>query len=194
MRLMKDACTRPARLLLLTDAHNESQHVAKAHTKGQATVEAALLIPALLISLLLLIQPGILLYTRMVMEGAAAEGCRALATASSLEEDTATVEDFVKRRLASVPQQENFHVHDPVCSWQIDLSGNEASEEVAVSISTEVKPLPLFDFGLDALSVLNSSGNYELKVSHHLTTKSTWVRENAIGNEPEQWIERWNDS
>lgn len=194
MKPMKDACAKPASLLLLPNAQNESQRAAKAHTKGQATVEAALLIPAILISLLLLIQPGILLYTRMVMEGAAAEGCRVLATASSLEEDTATVEDFVKRRLASVPQQENFHVHDPVCSWQIDLSGNEASEEVAVSISTEVKPLPLFDFGLDALGVLNSSGNYELKVSHHLTTKSTWVRENAIGNEPEQWIERWNDS
>lgn len=149
---------------------------------------------ALLISLLLLIQPGILLYTRMVMEGAAAEGCRVLATASSLEENTATVEDFVKRRLASVPQQENFHVHDPACSWQIDLSGNEASEEVTVSISTEVKPLPLFDFGLDALGVLNSNGNYELKVSHHLTTKSMWVRENTISNEPERWIERWNDS
>lgn len=152
------------------------------------------MIPALLISLLLLIQPGILLYTRMVMEGAAAEGCRVLATASSLEENTETVEGFIKRRLASVPQQENFHVHDPACSWQIDLSGNEASEEVTVSISTEVKPLPLFDFGLDALGVLNSNGNYELKVSHHLTTKSTWVRENTISNEPERWIERWNDS
>ena len=126
--------------------------------------------------------------------GAAAEGCRVLATASSLEENTETVEGFIKRRLASVPQQENFHVHDPACSWQIDLSGNEASEEVTVSISTEVKPLPLFDFGLDALGVLNSNGNYELKVSHHLTTKSTWVRENTISNEPERWIERWNDS
>lgn len=194
MRCAKDACAKPARSLLFAKARSESQHATKVRMKGQATVEAALLIPALLISLLLLIQPGILLYARMVMEGAAAEGCRVLATASSLEENTATVEDFVKRRLASVPQQENFHVHDPACSWQIDLSGNEASEEVTVSISTEVKPLPLFDFGLDALGVLNSNGNYELKVSHHLTTKSTWVRENTISNEPERWIERWNDS
>lgn len=194
MRCAKDACAKPARSLLFASARSGSQHATKVRMKGQATVEAALLIPALLIRLLLLIQPGILLYTRMVMEGAAAEGCRVLATASSLEENTATVEDFVKRRLASVPQQENFHVHDPSCSWQIDLSGNEASEEVTVSISTEVKPLPLFDLGLDALGVLNSNGNYELKVSHHLTTKSTWVRENTISNEPERWIERWNDS
>lgn len=117
MRCAKDACAKPARSLLFAKARSESQHATKVRMKGQATVEAALLIPALLISLLLLIQPGILLYTRMVMEGAAAEGCRVLATASSLEENTATVEDFVKRRLASVPQQENFHVHDPSCSW-----------------------------------------------------------------------------
>lgn len=105
MRCAKDACAKPARSLLFAKARSESQHATKVRMKGQATVEAALLIPALLISLLLLIQPGILLYTRMVMEGAAAEGCRVLATASSLEENTATVEDFVKRRLASVPQR-----------------------------------------------------------------------------------------
>lgn len=194
MRLVRDACARPASLFLLTNTQNKSQNATRSRTKGQATVEAALLIPALLVSLLLLIQPGILLYTRMVMEGAAAEGCRVLATASSLEENTATVEDFIKRRLASVPQQANFHVHDPACSWQIDLLGNETSEEVTVSISTEVKPLPLFDVGLNALGVLNGNGNYELKVAHHLTTKSTWVRENTISNEPKRWIERWNDS
>ena len=104
MRRVKDACTKPARSPLLANARSGSQHATKVRTKGQATVEAALLIPALLISLLLLIQPGILLYTRMVMEGAAAEGCRVLATASSLEENTETVEGFIKRRLASVPK------------------------------------------------------------------------------------------
>ncbi len=39
---------------------------------GQGTVEAALVLPVLLIALLLLIQPGILLYDRIVMENAAA--------------------------------------------------------------------------------------------------------------------------
>ena len=41
---------------------------------GQATVEAAVLIPVLFTVLLLLIQPGIILYDRMVMNYAAAEG------------------------------------------------------------------------------------------------------------------------
>lgn len=162
--------------------------------RGQATVEAAFLIPALLLSLLLLIQPGILLYTRMVMEGAAAEGCRVLATASDLEQGTDTVESFVKRRLASVPQQPNFHVHDPACSWVIKLNGGETASQVSVQITNEIRPLPLFDFGLKALGVLNARGNYEITVTKELTTKSTWVQENTLSNDPEQWIERWNVS
>lgn len=162
--------------------------------RGQAVVEAAFLIPALLLSLLLLIQPGILLYTRMVMEGAAAEGCRILATTSDLEQGTNTVEGFIKRRLASIPQQQNFHVHDPACSWVITLSGDETATQVSIQITNEIKPLPLFDFGLEALGVLNDHGNYELTVDKQLITKNAWVQGNTLSNDPEQWIERWNAS
>ena len=42
---------------------------------GQATVEAAFLLPVLFVGLLLLMQPGILLYDRLVMQAAASEGC-----------------------------------------------------------------------------------------------------------------------
>ena len=44
---------------------------------------------------------------------------------------------------ARVYEIESCLLYTSSCSWQIDLSGNEASEEVTVSISTEVKPLPL---------------------------------------------------
>ena len=47
---------------------------------GQATVEAAFALPIALLLVLLLVQPGILLYDRIVMQGAAAEACRLLAT------------------------------------------------------------------------------------------------------------------
>ena len=40
---------------------------------GQATVEAAFLLPVLFVGLLLLMQPGILLYDRLVMQAAASE-------------------------------------------------------------------------------------------------------------------------
>ena len=52
-------------------------------------MEAAVLIPVLFTALLLLLQPGILLYDRMVMQGAAAEGCRLLATKTAALGDMA---------------------------------------------------------------------------------------------------------
>ncbi len=48
--------------------------------RGQATVEAAFAVPVLMVLVLVLVQPGIILYDRIVMEGAAAAGCRLLAT------------------------------------------------------------------------------------------------------------------
>ena len=42
--------------------------------RGQATVEAAFAVPVLMVLVLMLVQPGIILYDRIVMEGAAA-GC-----------------------------------------------------------------------------------------------------------------------
>ena len=43
-------------------------------------MEAAFALPIALLLVLLLVQPGILLYDRIVMQGAAAEACRLLAT------------------------------------------------------------------------------------------------------------------
>ena len=70
-------------------------------TRGQATVEAALLIPALLLGLVIAVQPGIVLFDRVVMESAAAEGCRVLETASAADEGE--VVEYVQRRLGAVP-------------------------------------------------------------------------------------------
>jgi hypothetical protein len=162
--------------------------------RGQAVVEAAFLIPLLLLALLLLIQPAILLYTTLIMQSAAAETCRIVATESLMEKNAEAVEGYALRRLAAVPQQENFHVHNPTCSWKITYTGDETASEVWVEISNEVKPLPLFDFGLKALGVLNENGNYQIKISHHLTTKSAWAQASPLGNNPNDWIERWNAS
>ena len=62
--------------------------------RGQSTVEAAVALPVVFLLVLLLVQPGIVLYDRMVMAGAAAEGCRLLATSDG---DAATCEEYVRR-------------------------------------------------------------------------------------------------
>ena len=89
-------------------------------TRGQATVEAAFLIPVVLVLLLLLIQPGILLYNQLVMAAAASEGCRLLATKT----DRAVVsqekcESYIMRSLGSVSPHDMFHIHVGGCSWVI---------------------------------------------------------------------------
>ncbi len=156
--------------------------------EGQAIVEAAFALPILLCGLLLLLQPGIVLYDRIVMQGAAAEGCRLLATSS--EGDAAVCEEYVKRRLGSVPQHDLFHVHRPSCTWRVELSGNEQSSEVAVSISTELKPLPLIGLGAGLLGMTNDEGNLEVRVEERASVQPAWADEGGSRN-PQDWIGSW---
>lgn len=154
---------------------------------GQATVEGAFLIPVILLLLLLLIQPGILLYNRCVMNAAAAEGCRMLATRTSDGADDAYAE-AIRRHLGSIPEQENFHVHRGGCSWEIQLFGGETSTEVSVKITNKVKPLPLFDTGADALGITDSQGYYTQRVEIKQSTQPSWVAGNALGMNPDAWV------
>ncbi len=152
---------------------------------GQSTVEAAFALPILMLLVLLLLQPGIILYDRIVMQGAAADGCRLLATTAS--GNASTNEDYIRRRLSAVPQIDQFHVHSSGCSWQIELSGDEASDEVTVRISTEVKPLPLLDFGMALAGFTNENGNLRIEVESTETTQPDWVADAAEGRNPSAW-------
>lgn len=159
-------------------------------TKGQATVEAAFLIPVMFVLLLLLIQPGILLYNHMVMQAAASEGCRLLATKT----DIAGVSEekcrsFILRRLGSIPPQENFHIHKGGCSWEIELQGDESSETVQVTIRNQVKLLPLFDFMGSLLRLYGESGAFEQEVQISMITQPSWVSESEFGINPQAWVE-----
>lgn len=159
---------------------------------GQATVEAAFLIPLIFVLLLLLIQPAILLYDRTVMQSAAAEGCRMLATktaAMGMTDDE--YKEAIIRHLGAIPQQDNFHVHSGGCTWGIDLEGDEGSSSVAVLITTQVKPLPFLDMGAVLLGMANDSGNLEVKVSASAPTQDSWVAGNELGMNPAAWVEKW---
>lgn len=105
-------------------------------TRGQATIEAALLIPALLLGLVIAAQPGIVLFDRVVMEAAAAEGCRALETASAADEGE--VVEYVQRRLGAVPAVSAFHEG----LWDIEVQGaGQSGQCVSVRISPWVQAL-----------------------------------------------------
>ncbi len=148
------------------------------------------MLPIVMVLILLLIQPGIILYDRIVMEGAAAEGCRLLTTLPSSGKDAGV--DYVKRRLSAVPQQDLFHVHSGTsCSWVIELSGDETASEVSVSIKTEVKPLPLIGAGAALLGITNGSGNFEVRVKSQLASQPSWLDAGDDGFDPAKWIGAW---
>ena len=156
---------------------------------GQATIEAAFLIPVMFLLLLLLIQPGILLYNQMVMNAAASEGCRLLATRTDIAGMSAEkCEGFILRRLGSVPPQENFHVHDGGCSWEITLDGDETSGTVTVTIKNQVKLLPLFDTVGSLLRLYGESGSYEQEVQVSTPTQPEWAAASEHGLNPQAWV------
>lgn len=151
---------------------------------GQSSVEAAYVIPVLLVLFLILMQPSILLYNRVVMGNAAAEGCRVLAT--MLESEKSACEAFVLRRLGSIPDQENFHVHKATCSWEVELVGSETSAEVSVKIEQEVKLLPLLDGMARAFGAADENGCIKQSVEVKMPSKSPWV--SSEGTNPSDWV------
>ena len=162
--------------------------------RGQGTVEAAVVLPVLFLLMLLLLQPGIVLYDRQVMGSAASEACRLLATktsaAGSMQE---SCEAFVRHRLSAIPQHDSFHVHGSKCSWRITLTGDENSEYVSVRIKNELRPLPLLDAGSRLLGLTNAAGNLEIEESVTMPTQPSWASTVEGGLDPSSWIGAWSE-
>lgn len=156
--------------------------------RGQATVEAAFGIPVVLLLVLLLVQPGIILYDRMIMASAAAEGCRLLAVG---EGDAETCIDFVKRRLGAVPQHDLFHVHQGGCTWEVLCEGGGSADRSRVVVRTEVRPLPLLDMGAALLGLVNERGNLVVEVETEAPTRAAWAQDSLGGGHPNDKAGVW---
>ena len=149
-----------------------------ARNDGQATVEAAFLLPTVLLTMGLLLEPACLLYTLMAMRHAAAETARLLVTASS-ETD---VRSFCLRRLEAVPEIGLFHTGGSE-DWVVDLS-NEAGV-VSVTIRGHARPLPVL--GLVVGSVLGrDERGVILKAEHRARLRPGW-----LGGDERAWSEIW---
>lgn len=156
---------------------------------GQAVVEAAFALPVMMVLMLMLVQPAIVLYDRAVMNAAAAEGCRLLATARA--DEVEACEGYILRRLGSVPQQDLFHVHEPSCAWEVDLVGNSSSAEVTVRIANEVRLLPLIGAGATALGAAEGEGRMRIEVEATLPTQPSWISGSEVGYESAEWVGAW---
>ena len=157
--------------------------------EGQATVEAALVLPLVFVVILLLLQPAIVLYDRVVMANAAAEGCRFAATSADPE---GVCKQFVLRRLGAIPPHELFHAHEAGCSWAIEVQGGESASQSRVSIENKLRPLPLLGVCAKALGLVDESGYLTVRVERRLDAQPAWAAPSGYDAGPSQWIGAWN--
>jgi hypothetical protein len=155
--------------------------------RGQATVEAAVMLPVLMTLVLMVCQPAIMLYDRVIMQGAAAETCRLLVTSTGDDGrfDTDSARDYVLRRLGGIPPLDIFHIHDGGC-YQIELEGAEGSAEVTVTIVNRMRLLPLIGQAATLLGV-SEGGVYELEVSVSMPARAEWVQGSVA-----DWMGVWD--
>lgn len=143
--------------------------------EGQATVEAAMLLPVMMLCLALLVQPACVLYTRGVMYAAAAEACRLMATppTSSFVAESSRRE-YVLRRLGAVPNVDIFHVGGEA-GWTIELVGEAGGHVTGAYIATWVRPLPFIGVVASLLGPRDAAGNVLIEVTVGQTVRPSWV-------------------
>ncbi|WP_051317781.1 TadE family protein [Atopobium sp. oral taxon 810] len=149
---------------------------------GQSTIEAAVLIPSVLVLIALLVQPACLLYTQMLMRGAAAETARAVLTARN-DSDLSACKDFGLRRLAAVPEVSPFHVGGQG-DWHIKTSDGKGGF-VRVSITGHARPLPLFG-GLASVFYERDGTGLVLHVDMTERMRPEW-----LGGAYADWVSVW---
>lgn len=141
---------------------------------AQSAVEAAVVLPCFLTLLLLLVQPICLLYTRSIMEAAAAETSRLMVTGVSDSKEACKA--FALRRLAAVPDVSIFHVGGPM-AWDIELKTSEELEgEVRVVIEGAARPLPMIGAFARGAFGTNGTGDIVLNVEVQHAGRPQWLQ------------------
>lgn len=147
---------------------------------GQSTVEAAVLLPVLMLLLGLLVQPVCACYTRTVMRHAAAETARVLATGR----DDAVARSFALRRLRAVPEAAPFHVGGE-SDWSVHLARSDDGGTVSVRIGGHLRPLPLLGLATYAMGKRDGVG---LLMEERLEER---VRPEWLGGDYGRWMQAW---
>ena len=171
--------------------HSEAQRRLRRRPKGsggQASVEAALLIPIVLVGMLIAVQPAISLYDRMVMESAASEGCRVLETLP--EGDSEKARAYVRRRLEAIPDIPAFHEG----AWNIEVAGaGQQSACVSVRISHVYRPLPLIGSAMGLVGLADGDGRARQEAFRQANVHDDWALHSSLGLQFEAWVQRWDD-
>ena len=150
-------------------------------SKGQATVEAACMIPMACLLVLLMLQPALLLMNHVVMECVASDVCRFMATQPP-ESSGQKVHEYALRRLNAIPDISVLHKGE----WDVQVYYDEETRELNVTIAHTVKPLPLIGVGLGFVGALDMQGCVYQQVSAKRVLHSDWEYDQGL--DPQTWI------
>ena len=143
-------------------------------------MEAALLLPTVMLLLALLMQPVCMAYTRGVMEAAACGAARVLATAQG---DDDLARGYALRRLKAVPEVSLFHVGGEA-DW--DISVASSSSVATVEIRGHVRPLPLLGVVAGAFGESDAAG-VVLRARVEERVRPEW-----LGGDYASWTGMWS--
>lgn len=144
--------------------------------RAQSSIEAALLLPVLVVVFALLLQSGIVMYTKINMRVAAAQACRLYAVqAEGFERrhQKDRYREFVLHRLQAVPKLEIFHKGSDK-DWNIRFETSQGS--VAVSIEHEYRPLPLWGLAASFMGYERRDGAVTTKVKVSSPVRPAWIK------------------
>lgn len=152
---------------------------------GQASVEAAVLLPTMMLLLALLLQPVFLLYTRSVMQQAASEGIRTLMTCENAGEvSQEACKSYIKRRLSAVPNVSAFHKGGAE-GWSVEIEGDSSTSKVSVCVEGKLRPLPLVGVLAQMLGEVQGD-EILIKVKVNQTARPSW-----LSGSYSSWASEW---
>jgi len=135
--------------------------------RGQALTEAPIIMVTICVLALILFQPVVTLYTKMVLGATAASLCRVVATdgasssgASGGSAGDRLLQTYAEGKIAGLPRGSAFQIPG---SLRLEVSGDAHAETVSVRVSLNQKALPL----LGLLVGAQRDGTVELSAEAH---------------------------
>lgn len=122
---------------------------------GQASLEAALILPTFLLVMGMLIEPLCYFYTKSIMQAAAADAARLVCTGVNLTDEQ--IEAYIKRRLKAVPEISIFHTGGEA-DWTFDISGPDDEGIVIVEITGHLRLLPIGQLAMGVFKQTDDAG------------------------------------
>lgn len=152
---------------------------------GQSIPEVPVVVVTLMAFVLMIMQPAVLLYDRMVLNNAAAETARVLVTgvaAGDAGRHEGAVKGFAIRRLAAIPDAEFFKVGEPEITFPESSPGGQW---VSVRITVKAKPMPVIGTVGRLAGLTGDDGNYQVEGFARVPAAMTNI---DGGYDPPGWV------